>query len=145
MPHPNAGVPRYDPSVPGGRVVGGRGAALGAFGGVTGALTSAPLAPEVAEKLERWRALMRKDPEVADILRREQAVYDAALVQFERQLTECGIARNGSKITMDLSAPGHVRSAVRPQQGVEACGLGFGLLLGVFLGQERNDLWPLDA
>ena len=116
MPHPNAGMPGYDPSVPGSRV-GGRGGALGAFGGVTGALAAAPLAPEAAEKAERWRALMRRDPEVADILRREQAVYDAAVAQFERQLAECGIARNGSKITMDLSAPGHVRTAVRPRRG----------------------------
>jgi len=38
---------------------------------------------------------------VIDILRREQAVYDAGVAQFERQLAECGIRRNGSKVLMD--------------------------------------------
>ena len=28
---------------------------------------------------------------------------------FERQLGECGIRRNGSRVTMDPLAPGHVR------------------------------------
>ena len=75
VPHPNAGKP-----------------------GHPDATTSGRMTAEDLDKFERWRSLMRKDPEVLAILQREMVVYNAALAIFEAQLDECGIVRNGSKV-----------------------------------------------
>jgi len=82
-------------------------ASVGGSSGVDGLGSFASVSEE--EKFSRWRQLMRKDPEVLDTLHRELVLYDTALGLFEKQLVECGISRNGSKVTMDESAPAHVR------------------------------------
>jgi len=77
--HPNAGKPGHPDATSSGRMT-----------------------AEDLEKYERWRSLMRKDPEVLAILQREMVVYTAALAIFEAQLSECGIVRNGSKVKLSL-------------------------------------------
>ena len=91
VPHPNAGQPGHPDAAAAAAVAAA--AASGASSSTSSTMTAADL-----EKFERWRSLMRKDPEVLAILQRELTVYAAALVVFEAQLRECGIVRNGSKV-----------------------------------------------
>ena len=41
---------------------------------------------------------MKRDPEVLEVLRHEIRIYEKGVKLFERQLAECGIVRNGSRI-----------------------------------------------
>ena len=60
---------------------------------------------EESSKFDTLLKLMKKDPEILELLRHEIQIYEKGVKLFERELAECGIIRNGSRIIVRPPSP----------------------------------------